>query len=142
MARTFRSGLGRRIGNALISAMVRVGVGSRTTHLLTVTGRTSGLPRTTPVDVVEHAGDRWLVGPYGPVQWVHNTRAAGQVGLRRGRRSETLRATEVDAATGAPVLRAYLAAVPFVRPYFDIGPDAPLGAFEALVPTHPVFRLG
>jgi deazaflavin-dependent oxidoreductase (nitroreductase family) len=121
---------------------VKVGVGSRSTHLLTVTGRTSGLARTTPVDVIEHAGDRWLVAPYGPVQWVHNTRAAGVVGVRRGRSAETLPATEVDAATGAPVLKAYLAAVPFVRPYFDIGPDAPVEAFEALVPTHPVFRLG
>ena len=50
-------------------------------HLLTVRGRKSGLPRTTPVNLIEYQGRRWLVAPYGEVAWVRNVRAAGEVEL-------------------------------------------------------------
>ena len=55
--------------------------------LLTVPGRRSGRPRSTPVTLVEEDGQRWLVAS-GPAGWVTNARAAGQVELSRGRRSE------------------------------------------------------
>jgi hypothetical protein len=50
----------------------------------------------TPViTLVEADGIRRLVAPSGEVRWVRNTRAAGQLTLRRGRDSETVAMVEV-----------------------------------------------
>jgi hypothetical protein len=91
-----------------------------------------------PVNVIRTDGDRWLVAPYGPVNWVRNARASGEVTLRRGRRTETVKVTEVD-PTAVPVLRTYLKQVPITRPYFDVTPDSPDEAFATEAPRHPVF---
>jgi deazaflavin-dependent oxidoreductase (nitroreductase family) len=121
--------------------LLRLGPAPGTTVLLTVPGRRSGRPRSTPVTLVEEDGQRWLVAPYGPVAWVHNARVAGQVQLSRGRRSETVRVKELAPEAAAPILKAYLERVPITRPYFDVTPDAPLAAFAAEAPQHPVFRV-
>ena len=107
--------------------------------MLTVTGRKSGLPRTTPITVVKDGPTRWIVAPYGEVEWVKNARAAGRVTLTQGHRSETVEFTELGPAESAPVLKAYLGAVAVTRPYFDVRPDSPLDAFAAEAPRHPVF---
>ena len=111
-------------------------------YLLTVVGRRSGTPHTTPVTLVEgDDGRRWLVAPYGAVGWVLNARAAGKVKLQRGRRSEDLEIDEVGADEAADVLRTYLRAGRVVRPFFDVTPDSPLDEFAAEASRHPVFRL-
>lgn len=127
--------------NVMMRGLLRVGLAPKTTHLLTVAGRRSGEPRSTPVSLVEDAGQRWLVAPYGEVGWVLNARAAGQVALSRGRRSETLRIAELDAVEAGPVLKRYVAEQPITRPYFDAGPDDPPEAFVAEAGRHPVFKL-
>ena len=66
---------------------------------------------------------------------------AGEVQLRRARRSETLQIEEVAPTAAAPVLRRYLQQVRVVRPFFDVTPTSPLEAFEGEAPRHPVFRL-
>jgi deazaflavin-dependent oxidoreductase (nitroreductase family) len=98
-------------------------------------------PRSTLVTLVEEDGQRWLVAPYGPVGWVHNARAAGQVQLSRGRRSETVRVKELAPEAAAPILKAYVERIPITRPYFDVTPDAPLAAFAAEAPEHSVFQV-
>jgi hypothetical protein len=55
-----------------------------------------------------------IVAPYGEVGWVRNARAAGQVTLRRGRRSEAVSIIEVSPENAAPVLKKYLVQVPVV----------------------------
>jgi deazaflavin-dependent oxidoreductase (nitroreductase family) len=62
---------------------------------LAVRGRTSGEWRTVPVNVLELAGQRYLVAPRGDTQWVRNLRAAGRGELRRRGRIEGFRATEI-----------------------------------------------
>ncbi len=42
--------------------------------LITVRGRKSGLPRTTPIALVEIDGRRWVIGTFGEVNWVRNLR--------------------------------------------------------------------
>jgi hypothetical protein len=39
------------------------------------------------------------------------------------------------------MLKAYLERVPITRPFFDVAPDAPLAAFAAKAPAHPVFQV-
>ena len=60
--------------------------------LLTVSGRKTGQPRTTLVDLYEREGRRFLVSTHGDdkAQWVHNLRATGKGTLKRGRRIRSL----------------------------------------------------
>jgi deazaflavin-dependent oxidoreductase (nitroreductase family) len=142
MAREFRMSAARRLGNTLVSQLVARGVGPKDTYLLTVSGRSTGLPRTTPVLVLPHGGERWLVSPYGVVSWARNVRAAGKVTLRRGGSSETVGVTEVTPEEAGPVLKDYVDKVKIVRPYFDAAPGAPAADFAAEAARHPVFRIG
>jgi deazaflavin-dependent oxidoreductase (nitroreductase family) len=141
MARTYKLTFGRRLANSFISALLRLGVKLDGVYLLSAAGRRSGKIHTTPVTLVEEGGQRWLVAPYGEVNWVRNARAAGRVTLRRGRQSETVTIVELDPEESAPVLKKYLKQVPIVRPYFDATPESPLEAFVAEASRHPVFRI-
>jgi deazaflavin-dependent oxidoreductase (nitroreductase family) len=141
VAREYRLGVFRKLVNVVATAGLRVGVAPRGSYLLTTTGRKTGKRRTTPVSLVEN-DERFLVAPYGPVPWVHNARAAGEVTLTRGRQSTTHPVTEVRPAEAALVLKQYVKNVPVVRPFFDASKDAPVADFEAEAAHHPVFRLG
>jgi deazaflavin-dependent oxidoreductase (nitroreductase family) len=141
LAKQYRLGPMRRFVNAVLRSLLRLGIGPPRTYLLTVPGRTTGRPYTTPVRLIEDASGRWLVAPYGAVAWVRNARAAGRVTLARGRRSETLRVEELGARDAAPILQRYVRDVPITRPYFDARPDDAPERFVAEAPQHPVFRL-
>jgi deazaflavin-dependent oxidoreductase (nitroreductase family) len=142
MAKTFQVNFADRMENALITTLLRAGVKMGTTSLLTVHGRNSGRPHTVPVILIEQDGERWLVAPYGVVQWVRNIRAAGTATLTRGRCSETISVTELPAQEAAPILKEYLLHVSGgVRSYFDAKRDSPIEAFEREALRHPVFRI-
>jgi deazaflavin-dependent oxidoreductase (nitroreductase family) len=141
MARGYRLGFWRRLANRIIAALLRLGVSPPRTYLLTVSGRKSGKPYSTPVTLVEENGRRWLVGPYGDVGWVRNARAAGQVTLSRGRRAETVKLVELAPEEAAPVLKKYVTQVPVVRPFFDVTSQSDLRDFVAEALRHPVFRI-
>jgi deazaflavin-dependent oxidoreductase (nitroreductase family) len=130
-----------RIGNMVVRVLVRAGVGPTRMHLLTVVGRETGKPHTTPLTVVETAGQRWLVAPYGDAAWAKNARASGTAKLTRGRVADRVKVEEVDAHESAPVLKAYIHLEPSTRRAFEVGPDASLEEFEAIAPKHPVFRV-
>ena len=141
MARAYRLGIARRIGNRIIRTLLRIGWGPARTYLLVTRGRTTGRLYRTPVTLVEQLPRRWLVAPYGEVGWVRNARAAGRVTLERGRRAETLRLAELGSRESAPILRQYVREVPITRPYFDARPGSSLDDFAAEAPRHPVFEL-
>ena len=141
MAARYQRGLARRAGNGLVRILLRLGMGPRDTYLLTVVGRRSGAPRSTPVTLVEEGARRWLVSPYGEVAWVRNLRAAGKATLSRGGRTEAVAVREIKPEEAAPVLKTYVTRVPITRPYFDVRPESDLGAFRAEAPRHPVFAI-
>jgi deazaflavin-dependent oxidoreductase (nitroreductase family) len=93
----------------LLAAGVPLGVNG----LITIRGRKSGLPRTTPVSIIEVSGRRWIWAPWGDVQWVRNLRAAGRATITFRRRSEEVTATELDAAQRVGYFRDVY--FPFVR---------------------------
>jgi deazaflavin-dependent oxidoreductase (nitroreductase family) len=140
-ASKYRLGFARRAANTLVSVLLRLGLGPARTYLLTVVGRRSGTPRTTPVTLVEEGGKRWLVAPYGEVAWVRNLRAAGKGTLSRGGRTNPITVREIGDDEAAPVLKMYVTRVPITRPYFDVTPESDLGAFRAEAPRHPVFAI-
>lgn len=63
--------------------------------LLTMPGRTTGQPRTTPLAIIEAGGRRWVWSPWGEVNWVRNLRAAGRATLSVRGRTEEVIATEL-----------------------------------------------
>ena len=141
VASTYRLTPGRRAANRLVRLLLALGLMPGPTYLLTVPGRRTGRPLSTPVTLVEEGGDRWLVAPYGDVAWVRSARAAGQVTLTRGRRTETVPLRELSSGEAAPVLQRYVTRVPITRPYFDATPASPDSQIEAELTRHPVLRL-
>jgi deazaflavin-dependent oxidoreductase (nitroreductase family) len=79
--------------------------------LLTVRGRTSGLPRTTPVTLIEADGRRWIVAPFGEVNWVRNLRVAGRATLTVRKRTLEVTAPELGAAERVVFFRDVLGPV-------------------------------
>lgn len=73
----YRVNLQVRIINFLTRSLIRLGLGPDYRYLLTVQGRKSGKSYSTPVTVVENESGRWLVAPYGEMNWVRNARTIG-----------------------------------------------------------------
>jgi deazaflavin-dependent oxidoreductase (nitroreductase family) len=130
-----------RIARPLLAAGIPLGPDV----LITIRGRTSGLPRTTPVTICENGGRRGLISPFGETHWVRNLRAAGRATIRLGSRREDLRAVELDATEAAEFIRTVVAPHArrsrfgewFVRNVDKINIDRPVQAAEG----RPVFEL-
>jgi deazaflavin-dependent oxidoreductase (nitroreductase family) len=112
-------------------------------RVLAVKGRKSGEWRTTPVNLLEHDGRRYLVSPRGEGQWVRNLRAAGGGELRVGTKVEAFRSRELADDEKVAVLRPYLKRWKFeVGAFFDgVGPDSTDEQLLAIAPRHPVFEV-
>lgn len=129
--------------NPLVAGLTRIGISLFGSRVLEVKGRSSGVPRRTPVNVLTLHGARYLVAPRGDTQWARNLRASGQGRLLVGPRSEQFTATELTDDEKPPVLRAYLKRWKFeVGVFFDgVGPDSSEAEMRAAAPKHPAFRL-
>ena len=143
----FRPTMSIRIGNRVVTPLIRIGLPMGPMALLTVAGRKSGLPRTTPIAVlIDDTGWR-VAAPYGVVDWVKNLRAAGRAVVSRRGRTTAVDAEELSAVEAAPVLRESIRdAGPITRrvigPYFKAGPEDPLTDWIVEAGQHPVFLLG
>ena len=133
----------RRGADRMMAWMLRRGRGPGFIWLLTVTGRVTGQPRTTPVVPVRRDGKVWAVSPFGTVAWVRNVRTGGRLELDRGDDRTTYDAVELDASEAVPVLRTYLSmpSERFVRHDLDVTADSTDGAIAAEAGRHPVFAL-
>ena len=134
----------RNLVNRPIAFLTRHGVSVWGSRVLAVKGRTSGEWRTTPVNLLELDGHRYLVSPRGEGQWVRNLRVAGTGELRVGKKVEPFRARELTADDEkVAVLRAYLKRWKFeVGVFFDgVGPDSTDEQLRAIAPRHPAFEV-
>jgi deazaflavin-dependent oxidoreductase (nitroreductase family) len=93
--------------------MLGIGFPMGPNGLITVRGRTSGEPRTTPVAFVDVEGRTWVQSPFGDVNWVRNLRAAGQATITVGKRSEEVSAVELSKVEKVDFYREVLG--PYVR---------------------------
>jgi deazaflavin-dependent oxidoreductase (nitroreductase family) len=141
MVKTYRVGAAQRAVNAVYGRLTRWGLGSGLRHVLTVTGRRTGQPRSTPVDVMEVDGVRYLVAAYGEVNWVRNLRQTRKATLRRGRRVDEYDAAEVGTDEAVPVIRRYQREVPVTRAYWEFDEHADDDLVRSSAANHPVFRL-
>jgi hypothetical protein len=119
----------RKVVNPLVSRLHTGGV-----ETLTVTGRSSGRPRSVPVIPVTVGEHRYLVAPYGESHWVRNLRVAGEGQLSGPGRGSRFHATERPVEERADILTVYQeAAGKTVERCFAALPDPA---------DHPVFVVG
>jgi len=131
--------------NAIAKPLLALGVPLGPDVLLTVRGRKSGLPRTTPVTICDHAGRRGVISPFGESNWARNLRAARRATIHFGRKSEEVDAQELDQAEAARFIREVIAPIAaesrlgdwFVRNVDKIDLDDP----EATARRMPVFEI-
>jgi deazaflavin-dependent oxidoreductase (nitroreductase family) len=117
--------------------------------MLTVRGRTSGLPRSFPVALMESRGRRFIQSPYGEVNWVRNLRADPRATLkRRHGEPEAVRAVELQPEEAGPILREVLKPFQrnrllgaFSRLFIPIPAGADDRAYADHVRGHPMFEL-
>ena len=91
MAEYVKPGAPVRVMNSLLGVAVKLGLSPQGAHLLTVKGRKSGKPMTTPVNPMRFGNAEYLVAPRGDTHWTKNLRAAGTGELRLGRKRRTIR---------------------------------------------------
>ncbi len=129
--------------NKLVRAVQKLGIPTGPAMVLTVPGRKSGRPRSTPMTPFEHDGLLYVVAGYPGADWAANARAAGTGTLSRGRRSRPVKIVELGAAEAGPVLRAFAVKVPvgvgFAKRSGLVRTGAP-DEFEALADRLAVFR--
>jgi deazaflavin-dependent oxidoreductase (nitroreductase family) len=133
----------RNVFNRIVAGLARLGISLAGSRVLEVPGRKSGEWRQTPVNPLEHEGERYLVSPRGNSQWVRNMRVSGGGRLVRGRRVEEFTAVEVPEEKRPELLRAYLVKWKWeVGAFFGgVGPDSSDEELRRIAPDHPAFRI-
>jgi deazaflavin-dependent oxidoreductase (nitroreductase family) len=121
-----------------------VGVGLAPSHIyvLEVRGRKSGKVYSTPVDLLELGGKRYLVAPRGRTQWVRNAEVAEEISLKKGSMRQKFRLRPIPNAEKPPILKAYLDSFQReVQRYFLVPAGSSPEAFAEIAPSYPAFEL-
>ncbi len=129
--------------NKVLMAATRIGLIKDGPMVLTVTGRRSGQPRSTPITPFEVDGRRYVVGGFPGADWVRNARANPDAVLMRSKMREPVRMVELDAEQARPLLRQFPILVPTGVSFMQnaglvSGPNP--DEFEALAGRCSVFR--
>ncbi|HEX3352536.1 MAG: nitroreductase family deazaflavin-dependent oxidoreductase [Terriglobales bacterium] len=133
---------GERVFNRIFGFVVGMGWGFSYNYLLQVRGRKSGKIYSTPIDLLEINGKRFLVAPRGHTQWVRNAEAAGEVTLKKGSRRLKFRLRALSDQEKPEILKAYLDRFKReVQTYFPVAAGSPVEAFRGLVEHYPAFEL-
>jgi deazaflavin-dependent oxidoreductase (nitroreductase family) len=131
-----------KIFNRTYGFLIGLGIGSGHAYLLEVRGRKSGRIFSTPVDLLERGGKRYLVAPRGRTQWVRNAEVAGEVTLKKGSTRQTFRLRALADAEKPEILKAYLDSFRReVQRYFPVAAGSPAAAFVEIVASYPAFEL-
>ncbi len=131
-----------KIFNRAFGFLVGIGLGFSYSYLLQVRGRKSGKIFSTPINLLERDGKRFLVAPRGRTQWVRNAEAAGEVTLKKGSSREKFRLHTAPEAEKPELLKAYLDNFKReVQRYFPVKAGSPVEAFVELADNYPVFEL-
>src|ERR1700686_1747587 len=124
---------GERAFNRIFGFLVGLGLGFSYNYLLQVRGRKSGKLYSTPIDLLELGGKRFLVAPRGRTQWVRNAEAAGEVTLKKGKTQLRFQLRPIPDADKPEILKAYLDNFKReVQRYFPVPAGSPAQAFGEL----------
>ena len=136
---------GISVFNAIARPLLAAGLPMGFNGLLTVPGRKTGQPRTTPVAIIEVDRRRWIWCPWGERHWVRNLRAAGRATIEVRRQTEPVTARELDPAERlvffrdvlGPLARSMRGGMWFIRTFDGVDLDDPAAAAA----NRPVFEL-
>ena len=105
-------------------------------------GRKSGKLYSTPINLLELGGKRFLVAPRGRTQWVRNAETAGEVTLKKGKTRQRFRLRPIADADKPEILKAYLDNFKReVQQYFPVAAGSSAQAFEPFAQIYPAFEL-
>jgi deazaflavin-dependent oxidoreductase (nitroreductase family) len=128
--------------NRVFGFLVGIGLGFSYNYLLEVRGRKSGKLYSTPINLLEWKGTRFLVAPRGRTQWVRNAEAAGEVTLKKGSTRLKFRLRTLAATEKPEILKAYLDRFRReVQRYFPVAAGSRAEAFVGIAAAYPVFEL-
>jgi deazaflavin-dependent oxidoreductase (nitroreductase family) len=131
-----------KIFNRTFGFLVGLGLGFSHNYLLEVRGRKSGKLFSTPVDLLEQNGKRYLVAPRGRTQWVRNAEAAREITLKKGSSRQKFSLRPLTDSEKPAILKAYLDSFKTeVQRYFPVMAGSPVEAFAGLVSSYPAFEL-
>jgi deazaflavin-dependent oxidoreductase (nitroreductase family) len=127
--------------NPIAKVLLAAGVPLGFNGLITTRGRMTGMPRTTPVAIIQVSGRRWIWAPWGEVHWVRNLRAGGRATITVRRRKEDVSATELSPTERVeffrdvlgPFTRSIPGGVTFIRIADGVDLDRPVEAAEGRV---------
>ena len=129
--------------NKVVVAVGKLGIPVGPAMVLTVPGRKTGEPRSTPMTPFVVHGEMYAVAGYPGAHWALNARAAGTGTLTRGRRSRPVRIIELTVDEARPVLREFPVQVPvgvkFAKSSGMVTEGTP-DEFESLAGRLAVFR--
>ncbi len=129
--------------NKVVMTLQKLGIRTGPAMVLTVPGRRSGQPRSTPMTPFTHEGNLYTVAGYPDSDWPRNARAAGEGTLSRGRKSRRVKIVELSADESRLVLREFPAHVPVGVGFAKrsgLVVDGTPDEFEALAGQLAVFR--
>ncbi len=129
--------------NKLLMVVMKTGLMKDGPLVLTVTGRKSGQPRSTPITPFEVDGQRYVVGGFPGADWVRNAQANPNAVLVRGKVREPVLMVELSPEQARPLLRRFPTLVPtgvgFIKNAGLVTGPHP-DEFEALAGRCSVFR--
>jgi len=130
------------IFNKVFGWIVGLGLGPSASYLLQVRGRKSGRLFSTPVNLLEVQGKKYLVAPRGRTQRVRNAEAAGEVTLRKGKYRQSFRLRPLPEGERPAILKAYLERFRReVQRYFSVPAGSDVEDFAAIAGGYPVFEI-
>jgi deazaflavin-dependent oxidoreductase (nitroreductase family) len=131
--------------NQVMSVLLRLGLPLGPLRLLTVTGRRTGVRRTTPIATFTYEGGRYVMQGWPGAAWVANARAAGRGQVGRGPWMREVTLIEVPVEERRTLLRhvAEIAPASLARTFVENGlvASADPESFVAAAPTTAVFRI-
>lgn len=137
-----RPSASEKIFNRIFGALVGLGLGFSYNYLLQVRGRKTGRLYSTPVNVLDYEGKRFLVAPRGRTQWVRNAEVSGEVILRKRGTRQLCKLRVVTGDEKLPILKTYLDRYrKAVQRYFPIPAGSPVEQFAPLAENYPAFEL-
>lgn len=98
--------------NKLMVAAQKLGIPTGPPMVLTVAGRKTGKPRSTPITPFIFEGQLYTLAGFPGADWASNARAAGTGALSQGRKSRRINIIELSPDQARPVLRAVPGEVP------------------------------
>jgi deazaflavin-dependent oxidoreductase (nitroreductase family) len=129
--------------NKVVKGLQKLGIHTGPAMVLTIPGRKSGRPRSTPMTPFEFQGGLYTVAGFPRADWARNARAAGAGTLSHGRKSRRVKIVELSPDEARPVLRAFPFEVPvgvgFGKRSGLVREGTP-DEFETLAGKVPVFR--